>query len=347
MLSANILPHLHMRDTPSESLMPFFVEIWILRNGQRLILWMREFFRSECRLTPSINAAWQSCRGSEGQCDPPAAFIMLSAWQKRQHACARVRAFCARLSLLLPPSPSGDTLQPRAIPAVCRRTCFSGLFRTLRISSNDKSPELTRSSSSGSSSPSDCMDQRPCSPTDEHSKQKQRNKHPFNLWSKLVEEDFGSGFAGFQVEVDFATWVNNHHGELRRGRGGDRGLDRAAGDGLPPHGQRVLLSSRGGLPAQGLPVMPLALPALALAARRALARGPTSRTARVDAQGAPVGRASIAAVARMAADPADSGTRRVGSGARSACSPQTERAHFWRIFGEPLWAAAPVASIRG
>jgi hypothetical protein len=92
MLSANILPHLHMRDTPSESLMPFFVEIWILRNGQRLILWMREFFRSECRLTPSINAAWQSCRGSEGQCDPPAALVLLSAWQTQPNACARVHA---------------------------------------------------------------------------------------------------------------------------------------------------------------------------------------------------------------------------------------------------------------
>ena len=43
--------------TPSESLMPFLVEIWILRNGQRLMLWMREFLRSECKLTPRIIAA--------------------------------------------------------------------------------------------------------------------------------------------------------------------------------------------------------------------------------------------------------------------------------------------------
>jgi len=37
--------------------MPFLVEIWILRNGQRLMLWMREFLRSECKLTPRIIAA--------------------------------------------------------------------------------------------------------------------------------------------------------------------------------------------------------------------------------------------------------------------------------------------------
>ncbi len=92
LLSTNILPHLHLRHTPSDNLMPFFVEIWILRNGQRLMLWMREFFRSECRLTPSIKAAWQSCRGSEGQCDPPAALVLLSAWQTQPNACARVHA---------------------------------------------------------------------------------------------------------------------------------------------------------------------------------------------------------------------------------------------------------------
>ena len=103
---------------PSESLMPFLVEIWILRNGQRLMLWIREFLRSECKLTPRIIAAWRRAgadsrgQGAGGRQGPSA----LAARSAREHAAPR--AVCAQLRR--------PRLRRRAAPACSRPAAPAG-----------------------------------------------------------------------------------------------------------------------------------------------------------------------------------------------------------------------------
>jgi hypothetical protein len=81
--------------------------------------------------------------------------------------------------------------------------------------------------------------------------------------------------------------------------------------------------------------MPLALPlAPSQPGEHAHARGPTSRTARVDARGAPVGGASIAAVARMVADPAVSLASMVVSVSLFCPPAKREGAFLAHFFGE-------------